>query len=188
LAACAYLHSLFAGGVQVSVGHVKELFELLKAPWPKDRLYSRAGCHVFVLQSFVSALLPHLRSDNVAPASFLTVWETLSLRILNETRSWDLPEPESHIRESSLALWAELRGLAGTEPPAFPWDLVVVGGRRPIRFRKPTMDVDDLPPVVQLMSMLRPTVEGLRKQDVQEDAQRTQNGHDAAQTLSPLAE
>jgi hypothetical protein len=163
------------------------LFELVNAPWPQDRLYSGAGCHLLVLQGFVSALLPHLRSDNVAPASFLTVWETLP-RILNKARSRDHSEPESHIRESFLALWAELRDRAGTEPPALPWDSIVIGGRAPIRFRKPTMEADDLPPIVQLMSMLRPTVERLRKQDVQEDAQRTQNDHDAAQTLSLLAE
>jgi len=70
---------------------------------------------------------------------------------------------EPHIRKSFLDLWAELGALAGSgeaSPPAMLWGSAIIPGSEPIRFKKSVMDATDgLPPVVQLMSMLRQTVE-----------------------------
>ena len=60
LAARAYLRFLFADGgpaPALVAYHAQKLFELVNAPWPRDGLYSLAGCH-FVLHGFISALLP----------------------------------------------------------------------------------------------------------------------------------
>ena len=143
------------------------LFELINAPWPKDNvLCSLAGCHLLVLHGLVSALLPYLSAaDDAAPppTSFRAVWETLP-RILNKTprARGSIEPPEPHIRRSFLALWTELCPLVGdSEPPALPWESAMIAGSEPIRFKKRVMDADVLPPVVQLMSMLGPTVESL---------------------------
>jgi hypothetical protein len=173
LAARAYLRSVvFAEGAQQTPGdHAQRLFEFVNAPWPKDRLYSYAGCHLLVLQGFISALLPHLSSEEAVPAtSFRAVWETLP-RILNKyPRGGSAGNLESHVKKSFLDLWAELGTLAGTEPPpALPWGSVMISGSEPIRFKKHVMDADGVMPVVQLMSMLRQTVERLQMQDAQVD-------------------
>ena len=171
LAARAYLRSVvFAEGAQQTPGdHAQKLFEFVNAPWPKDRLYSQAGCHLLVLQGFISALLPHLSSEEAVPAtSFRAVWETLP-RILNKyPRGGSAGNLESHVKKSFLDLWAELGTLTGTEPPpALPWGSVMISGSEPIRFKKHVMDADGVLPVVQLMSMLRQTVERLQMQDAQ---------------------
>jgi hypothetical protein len=174
LAARAYLRSVvFAEGVQPQTpgDHAKRLFEFVNAPWPKDRLYSYAGNHLLVLHGFISALLPHLSSEEAVPTtSFRAVWETLP-RILNKyPRGSSAGDLEPYIKKSFLDLWAELGTLAGTEsPPAIPWGSVMIGGSEPIRFKKHVMDDDGVLPVVQLMSMLRQTVEGLQTQDAQVD-------------------
>ncbi|KAI0290939.1 hypothetical protein B0F90DRAFT_1671733 [Multifurca ochricompacta] len=95
--------------------HAKTLNELVNTPWPKEDegLYSFTGCHLLVLQGFVAGLLLHLHSDEVARTSFRAVWETLP-RLLNKTPRGD---PESGIKQTFLALWAELEGVAGREPP-----------------------------------------------------------------------
>ena len=116
-----------------------------------------------VLHGFVSALLPHLSSDDIAPTSFRAVSETLPL-ILNKVPQGD-NNPEPHIRKSFLAIWAELGSLAGSEPPALPWGSALISGTELLRFGKSVMYTVGFPPMVQLMSMLRPTVESLRAQD-----------------------
>jgi hypothetical protein len=176
LAARAYLRSVvFIEGAQqapAALGdHAQKLFEFVNAPWPKDRLYSYAGCHLLVLHGFISALLPHLSSEEAVPStSFRAVWETLP-RILNKyPRGSNAGDLEPHVKKSFLDLWAELGTLAGTEPPpAMPWGSVMISGSEPIRFKKRVMDADGVSPVVQLMSMLRETVERLRMQDAQTD-------------------
>jgi hypothetical protein len=50
----------------------------------------------------------------------------------------------------------------------------MISGNEPIRFKKPVMDPDVLPPVVQLMSILRPVVEEPRNLN-ERDAQETQD-------------
>jgi hypothetical protein len=179
LAARAYLRSVvFVEGAQQAPAtpdyHAQKLFEFVNAPWPKDSLYSYAGCHLLVLQGFVAALLPHLSSEEAVPStSFRAVWETLP-RILNKyprgSGGVGYANAEPHIKKSFLDLWAELGALAGTEPPpALPWGSVMISGSEPIRFKKRVMDADGVSPVVQLMSMLRETVERLRIQDTQTD-------------------
>ena len=188
LAARAYLRSIFVDGPQApapapapTTDHAQKLFELVNAPWPKDSLYSLAGCHLLVLHGFVSALLPHLSSNDTAPTSFRAVWETLP-RILNKApRGSNVPEP--HIRRSFLAVWTELGNLAGSEPPVLPWGSALVSGSEPLRFKKSVMDAVGFPPVVQLMSMLRPSVESLRAQDAA--SQEGQNAQDAQEGPSP---
>jgi hypothetical protein len=176
LAARAYLRSVvFVEGAQQSpttaADHAQKLFKFVNAPWPQDRLYSYVGCHLLVLQGFISALLPHLSSEGALSAtwtSFRAVWETLP-RILNKyPRGSNAGKLEPHIRKSFLDLWAELGALAGTgeAPPAMLWGSAIIPGSEPIRFKKRVMDAaDGLPPVVQLMSMLRQTVEILPMQD-----------------------
>jgi hypothetical protein len=177
LAARAYLRSVvFVEGAQQSptaaADHAQKLFQFVNAPWPQDRLYSYVGCHLLVLQGFISALLPHLSSEEALSApwtSFRAVWETLP-RFLNKyPRDSNAGKLEPHIRKSFLDLWAELGVLAGTgeaPPPAMMWGSAIIPGSEPIRFKKRVMEAaDGLPPVVQLMSMLRQTVEKLRIQD-----------------------
>jgi hypothetical protein len=177
LAARAYLRSVvFVEGAQQSptaaADHAQKLFQFVNAPWPQDRLYSYVGCHLLVLQGFISALLPHLSSEEALSApwtSFRAVWETLP-RVLNKyPRDSNAGKLEPHIRKSFLDLWAELGALAGTgeaPPPAMMWGSAIIPGSEPIRFKKRVMEAaDGLPPVVQLMSMLRQTVEKLRIQD-----------------------
>jgi len=137
----AYLRSLFVDGTQAptpapapAADHAQRPFGLVNAPWPKDSLYSLAGCHLLVLHSFVSALLPHLSSDDIAPTSFRAVWETLP-RILNKASQGD-SDPGPHIRESFLAVWAELGNLAGSEPPALPWGSALICGSEPLNSRR----------------------------------------------------
>ena len=170
LAARAYLRAIFVEGID-EPDRPKKLAELVNAPWPKNGLYSFAGCHLLVLHSFISGLLPHLKSDEVTPTSFRAVWETLP-RILNKYPRGD---PEPHVRALFMALWEELGTLAGTEPPDIPWASAMISGTEPIRFKKPVMDANVLPPVVQLMSMLRPLVEELRALN-DRDAQEIQGG------------
>ncbi|KAI0292622.1 hypothetical protein B0F90DRAFT_1769671 [Multifurca ochricompacta] len=162
LAARAYLRSVFIGGTEAR-NHAKTLNELVNAPWPKEDegLYSFAGCHLLVLQGFVAGLLPHLRSEEVARTSFRAVWETLP-RLLNKTPRGD---PESGIKQTFLALWAELEGVAGRDPPDIRWENVLINGSEPPRFKKRVMDADVLPPIVQLMSMMQPLVKKLRALD-----------------------
>ncbi|KAI0289542.1 hypothetical protein B0F90DRAFT_1793254 [Multifurca ochricompacta] len=159
LAARAYLRSVFIGGTEVR-NHAKTLNKLVNAPWPKEdeELYSFTGCHLLVLQGFVAGLLPHLRSEEVARTSFRAVWETLP-RLLNKTPRGD---PESGIKQTFLALWAELEGVAGRDPPDIRWENVLINGSEPPRFKKRVMDADVLPPIVQLMSMMQPLVKKLR--------------------------
>jgi hypothetical protein len=178
LAARAYVRSLFADSTQEAPAtpisasdHAQKLFELVNAPWPKDNgLPSLMGCHLLVLHGLVTALLPHLSAaEDIAPppTSFRTVWETLP-RILNKTprAGSSIEPPEPHIRRSFLALWTELCSLTGdSEPPVLPWESALITGSEPMRFKKRVMDADVLPPIVQLMSMLRPTVEILRAQE-----------------------
>jgi hypothetical protein len=177
LAARAYLRSVVfvqqsPTSPTTAADHAQKLFKFVNAPWPQDRLYSYVGCHLLVLQGFISALLPHLSSEEALSApwtSFRTVWETLP-RVLNKyPRGSNAGKLEPHIRKSFLDLWAELGALAGTgdsPPPAMLWGSAMVPGSEPIRFKKSVMDAaDGLPPVVQLMSMLRQTVEILRTQD-----------------------
>jgi hypothetical protein len=190
LAARAYLRSVvFVEGAQQSpttpADHAQKLFKFVNAPWPQDRLYSYVGCHLLVLQGFISALLPHLSSEEALSApwtSFRAVWETLP-RVLNKyPRGSNAGKLEPHIRKSFLDLWNELGALAGTgeaPPPAMLWGSAIIPGSEPIRFKKRVMDAaDGSLPVVQLMSMLRQTVENLRMQDdIQvdnDDGQRTQ--------------
>lgn len=194
LAARAYLRSVvFVEGARQSpttaADHAQKLFKFVNAPWPQDRLYSYVGCHLLVLQGFVSALLPHLSSEEALSAtwtSFRAVWETLP-RLLNKyPRGSNAGELEPHIRKSFLDLWAELGALAGTgeaPPLAMLWGSTIIPGSEPIRFTKRVMDAaDGLPPVVQLMSMLRETVEKLRMED------DTQVGHDNIQGTQAQAQ
>jgi hypothetical protein len=89
LAARAYLRSVvFLEDPQQAAAalsdHAQKLFEFVNAPWPKDRLYSYTGCHLLILQGFISALLPHLSSEEAVPStSFRAVWGTLP-QILNK--------------------------------------------------------------------------------------------------------
>jgi hypothetical protein len=198
LAARAYLRSVvfIEGGPQPSsaavADHAQTLFEFVNAPWPQDRLYSHVGCHFLVLQGFISALLPHLSSEEALSApwtSFRAVWETLP-RVLNKyPRDDDAGELEPHIRKSFMDLWDELGTLAGTggaPPPAMMWGSAIIPGSEPIRFRKRVMEAaDGSPPVVQLMSMLRQTVEDLRMQD---DVQGTQAQAQAQDDAAPVEE
>jgi hypothetical protein len=59
----------------------------------------------------------------------------------------------------------------------------LVSGSEPMRFKKSVMDAVGFPPVVQLMSMLRPSVESLRAQDAA--SQESQNAQDAQEDTSP---
>ncbi len=71
--------------------------------------------------------------------------------------------------------------LAGSEPPALPWGSALIGGSEPLRFEKRVMGAVGLSPVVQLMSMLRPTIETLRAQDgAQENEGAQDTPNDAA--------
>ena len=170
LAARAYLRAIFASGTQepepaqTSRSHASVLAELVSAPWPEDNtaLPSLAGCHLLVLHGLLAGLLPHLRADDVAPASFRAVWETLP-RLIAKTPHDALPERP--LRTAFLALWAEAEDVAGRAPPDIRWESVMIGGSEPPRFKRRVMDADILPPVVQLMSMLRPIVEALRAAD-----------------------
>jgi hypothetical protein len=184
LAARAYLRSVvFVEGAQVPATpdyHAQKLFEFVNAPWPKDSLNSYAGCHLLVLHGFISALLPHLSSEEAVPStSFRAVWETLP-RILNkyprDSGGVRYASAEPHIKKSFFDLWAELGALSGgTEPPpVLPWGSVMISGSEPIRFKKRVMDADGVSPVVQLMSMLRQTVDRLRMLDAGADNDNVQ--------------
>lgn len=87
---CARTRECLFEGVQA------KLFELVNVPWPKDSIYLLARCLLLVLHSFISALLPHLSSDDIQPTTFCAVREAL-LRILNEAPQGD-NNPEPHIR------------------------------------------------------------------------------------------
>ena len=171
LAARAYLRAVFASGgqepepAQAPREHATVLAELVAAPWPQGNstaLPSLAGCHLLVLHGLLAGLLPHLRADDVAPASFHAVWETLP-RLVAKTPRDGLPERP--LRTAFLALWAEAEDLAGRPPPDVHWESIMVSGSEPPRFKRRVMDADMLPPVVQLMSMLRPIAEALRAAD-----------------------
>jgi hypothetical protein len=152
LAACAYLRFIFKsrdpeqadGAADQTPTHIKNLRQLVNAPWHKADFSSFPGCHLLILQGFVSSLL-HYRpvssgSDKeVSLTSFHVVWETLP-RILSMA---SLGDSDRQSRESFLALWAELENLPGTEH---------------------VVDADDVPPIVRLMSLLRPTLESIRVQ------------------------
>ena len=167
LAARAYLRAIFADGTQEPAPaqapreHATVLTELVAAPWPQagTALPSLAGCHLLVLHGLLAGLLPHLRAEDVAPASFHAVWETLPRLIAKTPRD---ALPERPLRAAFLALWAEAEELAGRPPPDIRWESVMVGGSEPPRFKRRVMDADLMPPVVQLMSMLRPIAEALR--------------------------
>jgi len=144
MAACAYLHFVFKSRAQApnqasnqALTHIKNLRQLVTASWHVADLNSFPQCHLLVLHGFVSSLHRHLSTANVDSTNFRAVWETLPW-ILNIA-----PSNYSNLQsiESFLALWAQLEKLAG---------------------EKPSTDVDDLPPIVRLMSMLRPTVESIR--------------------------
>ena len=149
LAACAYLHFVFKSRGQApgdraaretaeTSTHIYNLRRLVNAPWHKADLDSFPECHLLVLQGFVSGLLHHLTSDKVTPTSFHVVWETLP-QILSMA---PLGDSNPQFRESFLALWTQLENLPGNK-----------------------RDIDaDLPPIIQLMSMLHPTVESIRAQ------------------------
>jgi hypothetical protein len=156
LAACAYLRHFFpdAGQTQEPVAsHVQKLLELVDAPWPENKSCSYIGSHLLILHGFVVELLPHLR-ENVAPTSFHAVWETLP-RILKKVPRG--PDPlESDIRKSFLSIWEELGTLVVPEQHT----LTLIDPSEPPRSNKA---------VVQLMSMLRPTVESLRAEDAAQE-------------------
>ncbi len=158
LAARAYLRYLFPDGGQTQVlaaSHVPKLLELVDAPWPEDKFYSHIGSHLLILHGFVVGLLPHLRKENIVPTSFHAVWETLPRILKKVPRGPDPLEPD--IRKSFLALWEELGTLFGSELPT------PIDGSEPPRSKKPVMAV------VQLMSMLLPTVESLRAEDAAQE-------------------
>jgi hypothetical protein len=143
LVACTYLRLVFEssgqGPNQASnqmPPDIGILRQLVNAPWHKADLGSFPGCHLLVLQGFISSLLPRLSS---ASTSLSVVWETLP-RILSMV---PLGYPNCQSRESFLALWAKLED-----------DHVI--------------DTDDGLPIVQLMSMLRPTVESIRVSPIQD--------------------
>ncbi len=80
LAACAYLRLIFEPGPQTPDQmrtHMKNLGQLVNAPWHQADLDSFSGFHLLVLQGFVSSLLPHLKSGKVTPMNFRVVWETI---------------------------------------------------------------------------------------------------------------
>lgn len=171
LAARAYLRAIFADGAlpapaQTHREHTTILAELVAAPWPQDStstaLPSLAGCNLLVLHGLLAGLLPHLRTEDVAPASFRAVWETLPRLIAKTPRD---ALPERPLRAAFLALWAEAEDLAGRPPPDIRWESVMIGGSEPPRFKRRVIDADTMPPVVQLMSMLRPIAEALRAAD-----------------------
>ena len=159
LIACTYLRLVFESSGQVPnqesyqmPADIEILRQLVNAPWHKADLGSLPGCHLRVLQGFVSSLLPHLSHPNSVTlgrtTSFRVVWETLP-RILSMAR---FGHPNRRSKESFLSLWAELENDFADRPVA---------------------DTDDVLPIVQLMSMLRPTVEIIRVspiQDVQDEA------------------
>jgi hypothetical protein len=120
LATRAYLRSIFVGGIE-EANPTKRLADLVNSPWPKNALFSFAGCHL-VLHCFASGLLPYLKSDEVMATSFRAIWETLP-RILNKSPRG---EPEPHVRKLFMALWEELETLTGMEPPDIAWALVMI--------------------------------------------------------------
>jgi hypothetical protein len=72
LAPRGYLCSVvFVEGAQQSsttaVNHAQKLFKFDNA---QDRLYSYVGCHLLVLQGFISALPPHLSSEEALSAAW----------------------------------------------------------------------------------------------------------------------
>ncbi|KAH9033861.1 hypothetical protein EDB84DRAFT_1488240 [Lactarius hengduanensis] len=170
LAARAYLRAIFIGGeqepepAQTPQEHVTILAELVAAPWLQDgaALPSFAGCHLLVLHGLLVGLLPHMRAEDVAPASFRAVWETLP-RLISKTPHDALPERP--LRAAFLARWAEAEDLAGRTAPDIRWESVMVSGSEPPRFKRRVMDADVMPPIVQFMSMLRPIAEALRAAD-----------------------
>jgi hypothetical protein len=146
LAACAYLRFIFKLRGQTpdqtpnqTRTHIENLRQLVNAPWHEVDLSSFSECHLLVLHGLVSSLLPHLRSDEVPPTSFRVVWETLP-RILSMA---PLVNSTARSRELLFALWAQLEN---TEH---------------------VTDTDYMPPVLQLMSMLHPIVEGIRVHEAQ---------------------
>ena len=151
LIACTYLRLILESSGQVpnqesnqKPADIEILRQLVNAPWHKADLGSFPGCHLLVLQGFVSSLLPHLNSVTPGrPTGFRVVWETLP-RILSMAR---FGHPNRRSRESFLALWAELEN-----------DFAA----------RPVTDTDDVLPIVQLMSMLRPTVESIQVSPIQD--------------------
>jgi hypothetical protein len=152
LAACAYLRFIFKSGGQgprpdQPSTHVKNLHQLVNTPWHEVDIGSFPGCHLLILQGFVSSLLPHLSSYKGTLTSLYVVRETLPL-ILSMA---PLGHSKHRSRELFLALWAQLENFAEAEH---------------------TIDADDMPPIIQLMSMLRPTVESIQVQQAQSKAIR----------------
>ncbi|KAI9433333.1 hypothetical protein H4582DRAFT_1988573 [Lactarius indigo] len=171
LAARAYLRAIFVDGARepsesarARHEHATILAELVSAPWPQDgaALPSLAGCHLLVLHGLLVGLLPHMSAEDVAPASFRAVWETLP-QLVSKTPLDALPERP--LRTAFLARLKEAEELAGRPVPDIRWESVMVGGSEPPRFKRRVMDADVLPPILQLMSMLRPITEALRAAD-----------------------
>jgi hypothetical protein len=119
------------------------------------------------------------------------VWETLP-RVLNKyPRGSNAGKLEPHIRKSFLDLWAKLSALAGTgeaPPPAMLWCSAIIPESEPIRFKKRVMEAaDGSPPVFQLMSVLRQTVENLRMyDDTQVDNDNVQEPRLRLRAMLPL--
>ena len=71
-AASVYLRSVVFVGAQQSLttaaDHAPKLFKFVNAPWPQDHLYSYVGCHLLILQGFISPLLPQLSSEEALSA------------------------------------------------------------------------------------------------------------------------
>src|SRR5260221_295384 len=119
---------------------------------------------------------PHLRQHPRPTMPTRCGPRTASTRSPDATSSFSTASSPL-FRESFLAVWAELGSLAGSGPPALPWGSALISGSEPLNFKKSVMDAVGLPPVVQLMSMWRPTIESLRAQDAA--GQESQNAQDA---------
>jgi hypothetical protein len=152
LAACAYLRFIFKWGQpprpDQTFTHIKNLHHLVNTPWHEADIGSFPGCYLLILQGFVSSLLPHLSLDKGTPTSLHVVRETLP-QILSMA---PLGHPKHRSRELFLAVWAQLKNIAET---------------------KHITDANDMPPIIQLMSMLRPTVESIQVQQAKSKAIRT---------------
>jgi hypothetical protein len=152
MAACGYLRFVFKSRTHApneapNLTHMDmgKLRQLVNAPWHEADLTSFFGCYLLIIQGFVSSLQPYLKSDKgISPTfhQFHVVWETLP-RILSMA---PLTHSNPRSKELFLTLWAQLENLA--------------------RIEHVTDNVDDVPPIVQLMSLLRPTFESIQvKQD-----------------------
>ncbi|KAI0292617.1 hypothetical protein B0F90DRAFT_1769617 [Multifurca ochricompacta] len=153
IAACAYLRTISINGANDHY-HPKELSNLVNVSWLKEEgggggLYSPAGCHLLIVKGFIASTLPYLRSrsNKVAATSLRSVWETIPL-ILDKTPEG---EPEGQVRQTFLALWAEVEGVSSEEPPDIEGETM--------------MDSESERPIRRLMDMLRPLVERVRALD-----------------------